>query len=179
MQEILGPRGEREREGESPRRLDRSGDALDGVGEIVDRLLGAPARILDRAAAEPGLGRQLDGERDAGGRIGVAVLEVGRHRQRRGVDDRAGMRQRLVAGDRAIGAAETEGAAGAGGGERLETETGQDARRADIVGIGDHERAWPLVQRPKCAGRVAPARSHAGSPSGLREDRCGTDLPLA
>ena len=45
---VLGPRGEHEREGESPRRLHRSGDPLDRVVEVVE-----PAGrvvVLDRAA---------------------------------------------------------------------------------------------------------------------------------
>ena len=72
---VLRPRGEREREADSCRRLGRGGDALSRVRRVVD-LAGIRVPVLDRSAHRAGLRRAGDRR---GGRLGVApvaVLEV-------------------------------------------------------------------------------------------------------
>jgi hypothetical protein len=72
------------------------------------------------------------------------------------------MRERLVAADctLAVAARERERETGARGRERLEAEAGQDARGADVPGVGDHERARALVQRAEGARSFNLARFH-------------------
>jgi hypothetical protein len=90
-----------------------------------------------------------------------------RDRQRRRQSNAPGVRQRLLARDRAVAAAEAERAAGAGRGERLEAETRQDARRAGVERIGNHERARPLVQRAERRAFLGLARAHADPSPGF------------
>ena len=85
------------------------------------------------------------------GRVAEPVLEIAAHRQRCRLDDRARVRERLVAADRvlAVGPAEREREPGARGRERLEPHCGQHLRRAGVPRIRDRENARTLVQRTK------------------------------
>src|SRR5262249_34546652 len=120
MEEILGARRQGEGEGELPRRLDGGGQTLQSVAEIIDRLSLIAARTLDRAADEPGSGRQPHRLGDGRGVVTEAILEIGRDREIACGDEEAAMRHRVIARHRAVLAAEREGETGAGGGERLE-----------------------------------------------------------
>src|SRR5439155_10607983 len=70
---VLRPRGEHERKRESPGRLDRGGDPLDRVVEVVET--GVLVVVLDRAADGAGLGDPRDRQRGALRLRAVAVLE--------------------------------------------------------------------------------------------------------
>ena len=140
-QEILGPRGEDEIALQRPRRLDRRRDALDGLGEIVDRVARVAGMVLDRAAGQPG---RLGGEDGLGGTfraVALALLQIGRDRQIGRRDDVAAMVDHLLEADTAIGQAAREGIAGAGRGERLEADRGEQLGGADVPGIGNDEGA--------------------------------------
>ena len=152
MQKILGARDEHERKGKCVRGFGRGSDALGRVREIVDRARGIAGRIFDRCADETDLGCETDGLRRILGRVSVAVLEIGGDGEMRRVDDRLRIRERIIARDGAVAvaAAEHEGEAGAGGGERVEAEPREDARGAGVPRIGDDERARARVQRLEC-----------------------------
>ena len=79
----------------------------------------------------------------------VAVLEVDRKRQVGGAVERRDVSDRLVEGHPAVATAEREGEAGARCRECLEPERGEDAGRAGVPGIGDHERVAG-VERREC-----------------------------
>ena len=97
--------------------------------EVVERLRLVAGRILDRAAGEAHAGRETDRLRGGRRLVGEAVLEVGRDRQVGRFDDGARVREGFVARDRAVAPAERAGVRAARGGERLEAEPGEDARR--------------------------------------------------
>ena len=73
---------------------------LDGEREAVGARAGQVG-VLDRGAAEPGLGGEPDGLGHRLGRVAVAVLEVAADRQRRRRRQRRGVGEGLVAADRA------------------------------------------------------------------------------
>jgi hypothetical protein len=56
------------------------------------------------------------------------------------------MGERVFTRNLPLAPAKAEGHAGAGGRERLKTHAGQDARRADIPGIGDDERPLAMME---------------------------------
>src|SRR5258706_582140 len=97
-------------------------------------------RLADAGGEADGLGR--------GARlVGEAFLEVGRHRQVDRLDDRAAVRERLVARHRAVELAARPRARAARGGERREAQSREHARRARVPRIGDDESARACVQR--------------------------------
>ena len=151
---VLGARREHEIALQRARRLDRRRHALDGEVEIVDRVVGIAGMILDRAAGEPG---GLGGEDRLGGAFGavaLALLEIGRDRQVGRRRHFAAVMDHRLEADRAVGQAAREGKAGAGGGERLEAQRGQQLGGADIPRVGDDEGAARLMQRAKCLALV-------------------------
>ena len=84
---------------------------------------------------------QAHGLGHAGGIVGEAVLEVGRHRHvGDGGHDRGGVGDRLVAGHPAVEAAERGGEAAAGGGQRLEAERREQLGRAGVPRVRDQQR---------------------------------------
>ena len=125
------------------------GDAVDGEGELVDRVGGVAGRVLDRAADQAAPGRQADRLGAGLGRAAEAVLEVGGNGQVGGADDGLGVGQDRVAAERGrrVAQADRESEAGAGGGEGGEAESRQDAGRAGIPGVGHDEGAWAFVER--------------------------------
>src|SRR5262249_45489288 len=68
------------------------------------------------------------------------------------VKDGARVREHLVAGDPAVTRAVCAGSRVAGGGDRRKAEARQNARRSRVPGVGDEERARPLMER---AERIA------------------------
>ncbi|MNG31184.1 hypothetical protein D3C84_1169370 [compost metagenome] len=72
------------------------------------------------------------------GLVAVAVLQIGGHRQRRRLDDRAGIAQGFLTADRAFPITPAKGKrqAGAGRGQRLETQRSQHLRRTGIPRVG-------------------------------------------
>src|SRR4029077_741455 len=76
VEEVLGARGEGEREGQRTRDLGGRGNALDREVEIVDGLAVTAGRVLDRPAYHAGFGGHAD---DLGRFLrifGVAVFQV-------------------------------------------------------------------------------------------------------
>jgi hypothetical protein len=146
---------------------------LDGEAEPV----GARTRqvgVLDRGAAEAGLGGEADGRGDMLGVRAVAVLEVSADRQGSRGDQRLGVGEGLVAADpRAVGQAEGEGKAGRGGADRLGAERGEQAGRARIPGVHQDERIARPMQRPERGSRIV---WHVRSP--LRRPRTGRFDPV-
>src|SRR5213080_1220616 len=68
------------------------------------------------------------------------------------MDDEARVRERLIARQVAIAPADGARCCGARCGERLEPEAGENACRADIPGIWNHERVRTVVQAAKANG---------------------------
>ncbi len=98
-----------------------------------------PARPV--SAGEP------HGLRHPFGIVGVAVLEVGGHREVGRRHDRGGVVEGLGPGHVAVEAAQRGGEPAAGGGQGGEADGGEDAGGAGVPGVGHHEDAGPLVER--------------------------------
>jgi len=81
--------------------------------------------------------------------VAVAIFEIGADGQVGGGGKTRGVLEHGFGADRAIRPAEGECKPGAGGGERLEAELLQQARRAGVPRIGNEEGAIALVQRAK------------------------------
>jgi hypothetical protein len=84
--------------------------------------------------------------------VAEAAFEIRRDRKIGRVNDGARMRERLVAGDPAVARAVCAGSRVAGCGDRRKAEARQNARRSRVPGVGDNERAHPLMER---AERIA------------------------
>lgn len=113
-----------------------------GIGhDIIDGVIRGAGRILDRTAHQTGLGSQPDRGRDLIGGLGIPAFQIRRDRQVRGRHDRPRVRQDLVAVDlvRAILAAQREGHASTGRGQRREAKLGQDPRGPGVPGITENE----------------------------------------
>ena len=138
--------------GKRARRLHRRGDALHGLRRSRT---GAARRRRWQSSIEPptrpAFAGQADGQRGIGRRIAEAVLQVGCHRQIGGLDDGAGMGQRLVARDLAIAPAEHAGRRTAGRGQRREAQASQRARAARVPGVGDDETRAAMQARKASA----------------------------
>ena len=102
----------------------------------------------------------------------VSVLEVDRHRQARRAVERAGVLDDLVEGRGAVGAAEREREARARARERLESQPGQDLRRAGVPRVGDDERV-ALVQRTEVGALLVLCRWHASHHARTDRGRAG------
>ena len=76
-----------------------------------------------------------------------AAFEIHRNRKIGRVNDGARVREHLVAGDPAVARAVCAGSRVAGGGDRRKAEARQNARRSRVPGVGDDERARPLMER--------------------------------
>jgi hypothetical protein len=156
--EVLGTSRQYERLGQGAGRSDCRRDSLDGEVEGIDRIVEVSGRVLNGAAGQPDARRLLD-DVGAGLRLsGEAVLEIGAHRQRGGLDDGARVRQSLLTGDRAftVGTAQRKRQAAAGRGQGFEAETGQELGGARIPGVGDDKGARPLVERPERRSLAGP-----------------------
>ena len=86
--------------------LDRGSHALGGQLPVVDRVVVAAGEVLDREPGQPGSHGRAQRLGDAGGVVGEAVLEIGRHREVGGAPRWRRRGDRLVAapsrrGDRA------------------------------------------------------------------------------
>ena len=127
--------------------LGRRLDALHGVMEAVQGLTHVTTGIFDGTAYKARCSGLQDGIRAALGVITEAVLQVCRHRQRGGVDDAARIAQGFLQAHGAfgIGAPQRERQAGTGGGQRLETQAGEQLGGAGIPRVGDDERTFALV----------------------------------
>ena len=106
---------------------------------------GFAGRVLDREPGDAGRRGFGDVGGDAGRLDREAALEVGVHRHVDRCGDASDVGQRLVQRDLVVAPAQRPGEPRAGGGERGEAEPGEDARAAEVPGIGDHEAAG-LVQ---------------------------------
>jgi len=155
-------RGEQERESELACRFRRGGDALGRLADVEQRLvLAASGRgVLERRADEAygrgleiGLGHVLRGGAEA-------AFEIRRDRKIGRVDDGARVRQRLVAGDCAVARAVGAGSGAARRGERRKADARQDARRSGVPGVGDDERARPLMKGAKGIALVELSDGH-------------------
>src|SRR5690606_8644995 len=97
------------------------------------------------------------------GTVALAMLQIGRDWQRCGGNDLAAMVYPLLERNPTIGQAAGEGVAGAGRCQCLETQRGEQLRRADIPGVGNDEGAFSLVKCAKDGTDV----SHVPSPDFL------------
>src|SRR5207247_2002321 len=94
--------------------------------------------------------------------------EIGRDRQLGRLDDGARVRERLGARHAPVAPAEHARRGAARGGERLEAQAGEDARRARVPRVGDDERARALMQLAEAIGLLGSgARRSAASSSGV------------
>ena len=129
VQVVLGPRGQhqprrpgvrgrrrRPRPARPPARCRRSGSSSWPLKSSTDKPASPVSTASETVCATPS------------GIVGEAVLQVGRDRQVGRGDDRGRVRQRLVAADRAVRAAQRRREPGAGGGQRLEAERGEQLR---------------------------------------------------
>src|SRR5262249_14352006 len=89
-----------------------------------------------------------------------AAFEIHRDRKIGRVNDGAGVREHLVAGDPAVARAVCAGSRVAGGGDRRKAEARQNARRSRVPGVGDDERARPLMERAERIGFVELSDDH-------------------
>src|ERR1700741_591981 len=92
--EVLSPG--RENKIMRARDLCRSGDALDCMLEVVDLVARC---VLNRATRQADARGEADGLRRRRRLVGKAVLQIRRHRQLGGLDDRARVLERLLARD--------------------------------------------------------------------------------
>ena len=105
MQEILGARGEDEIALQRAGRLDRSRDALDGMGKIVDRPAVVSGEILDRAAGEARSFGREDGFGSTCRAVAFALFEIGGHRHADRGRHVLAMGDHRLEADRAVGEA--------------------------------------------------------------------------
>src|SRR3546814_6614519 len=124
-------------------------DALDRKCEGENRVVASVLVSLDRAARQTGFGSSAYRLRCALRRIAEAFLQVGRDGKLRGLDDCAAVREHIVTRNAAVGRAERVGESRAGGRQGLEAERREQARRADIPGIGNDEGAGRVVKSAK------------------------------
>jgi hypothetical protein len=89
--------------------------------------------------------------------------------------------ERLIPGDRVVHPAERGGEAAAGGGERLESERGQQLRRPGIPRVRDEQRMAGAMEVQETLGEFAHAVSLAdlGSPSFTPGSSRATPLVIA
>src|SRR3989475_13268064 len=78
--------------------------------------------------------------------------------------DGAGVRQRLLACHRAVAPTEDAGGGAARRRQRLEAEPGEDARRAGVPRVWNHEGAGRLMQCAEAGGLVVLACRHRSPP---------------
>ena len=179
VQEILGARGEGERKGQAACRLRRGGHALDRLRELVDGRALLAARILDRGADEPGVGRQADGLGARFRGMTKAVLQIGRHRQRAHRGDEARMGQGLLAREAAVVLAQGRRRRRARGRQGRKPQLRHDRSGATVPDIRNDEGSGGLVQRAKLE-RLVVLAGHAMDPSQtVRPDDCVTIAPPA
>src|SRR5262249_36100365 len=89
-----------------------------------------------------------------------AAFEIHRDWKIGRVNDGARVRKHLVAGDPAVARAVCAGSRVAGGGDRRKAKARQNARRARVPGVGDDERARPLMERAERIAFVELSDSH-------------------
>src|SRR5262249_16152557 len=89
-----------------------------------------------------------------------AAFEIHRDRKIGRVNDSARVREHLVAGDPAVARAVCAGSRVAGGGDRRKAKARQNARRSRIPGVGDDERAGPLMEWAERIGFVELSDGH-------------------
>ena len=86
------------------------------------------------------------------GRIAVAVFEIAADGQIDSGGDASDVLQHGVAAYPVVRFAGRKSIAGAGGGQRFKAEVREQARCANVPGVGDDECAFALVERAKDAG---------------------------
>ena len=152
VQKVLGARRQRERKRQRARGCDGRAHALDARGR-TGRSAPRRCRLRPRSSRRraPASAASADRCRTRLRVVGEAVLEIGADGQRRRVDDRPRVGERLVARDGAfaVGLAERERESGARRRQRLETQRGQHLRGPRVPRIGDREDRRPPVQRGK------------------------------
>ncbi|MEY9111097.1 hypothetical protein ABH999_007293 [Bradyrhizobium yuanmingense] len=158
---FLGPRRQRERSGQRACHLHRGLDALDGVGEVVDRAIAIAAEILDRAAHRASVCGTPNSFGGASRLMCAAILEVDADGQVGRFHDRACVGEDDLEADAA--AAEHVGDPEARRGQGFEAHRREQLRGAGIPWIGNDEGTGPLVQRAKRSRLVQLAR-HGSSP---------------
>jgi hypothetical protein len=155
VQMVLGPCGEDEPVRPAVCGLGGGGHPIDRVPAAVDRVRDVAAEVLDRTAREAGRDRVV--HRAGDGRRGVAeaVLEVGRHRERRRGHDGGRMRERVFAADRPVESPQGRGEPAARRRQRLVTDPGQDPGGAGVPRIGQQQRSIAVMQVEEVRRRVS------------------------
>ncbi|MNR33300.1 hypothetical protein D3C85_1509630 [compost metagenome] len=92
--------------------------------KAVNGVFTVTAGILDRATHQPCLCRLQDGIGAALGIVAKTILQIGGHRQGRGIDNGAGIVEGFFQAHGAFGvrSPQAEGQAGTGGGQGLEAQ---------------------------------------------------------
>jgi hypothetical protein len=154
LKKILRAGGQREWKRQAARGGHRGAYALDGLRERIDRVIAAPGRVLDRSAGKTRLRGEADRLRARLRIVAETILEIRADRQRRRLDDRAHVRECLVAIDGAfrIGPAEREGEPRTGRRERLEAKRREHPGRPRVPWVRNREDSRPCVQRAKRLG---------------------------
>ncbi len=155
-------------------------DPFGGALDVVDRLVLVAGEVLDREAGQPGGDGAPRGLGHPLGAVGEAVLEVGGDRKVGRGHDLGGVAQRLLGGHRAVKAPERRRIAAARRRQRLETERGQQTRRAGVPRVGQQQRRPGRWRARKCSARsdwmVTTSETTRGEASlavhGLTDRRC-------
>ncbi len=112
MQVVLRPGGQDQTAtggGPAVRGLGGGRHPLGGRAELVDRVVLVPGEVLQRAAGQPGRGREPHRLGHAGRIVREAVLQVGGHRQGSGRRDVRGVPKGLIPGHLAVESAQRGG----------------------------------------------------------------------
>ena len=152
------------------------GDPLLCMAELIERPLWIGAEILYRTADQAGCRGKTDGLRHPVRCVGETLLQIGGNRQIGRFHDRAGMGERLLAGDHAVTPAEHPGRGAAGGRQGVKAEPRKDPRRTRIPSIGNDKKPRFPVQRLETARFLTLAGCHVTPPG--RIDATGPILLL-
>ena len=152
MHHPIRARAEHKRPPDAPRRRHRRANPINRQIKAVSHPAG---NILDRTARQPHVARQPHGVGDPLRVIGKAVFEIASHRQRRCRHHRPGMRQRLIAADRAIRPPQCKGMRGRRRGQSPRPQPRHHPRRSGIPRVR-HHKTPRLMQLPK---RLMPAHA--------------------
>ena len=129
----------------------RSGgsEPRDGFSQRIERGLGVAGIVLDREAGDTGADDQPRALVHAVGVAAEAGFEIGVERQVGRRRELADVLEGVGASHGVVGPPCREGHAGAGRGERIETEGRKEFRRTDVPRIGHHETSGRGVQGSK------------------------------
>ena len=132
----------------------------------IQRFVVTPGRVLDRAAGQARVDGSPHRFLDGVGIVAKPVLEVSGHRQRGSRHDRGRVGERLLPRDRVVEPAQRGSESGAGGGQRLEAQRGQQLRRTGVPWVGDQQRITGAMEVQKTLRELVHVASLAHGPAG-------------